>query len=132
MRMSSVLTSKYLKHADLDGKSAIRVTIKAVELETMGRSNEEAAVLYFHEVERGLVLNRTINKTIVGFYGDETDEWIGKPLVLFPSTADFNGETHDVIRCRALRAADKVATTQMANEPAATKPQDDLDDDVPF
>ena len=56
--------------------------------------------MYFLEVPRGLVLNRTNVKRIINLYGNDTDQWTGKKLTLYPSEADFAGNVVPCIRVR--------------------------------
>src|ERR1041384_3437644 len=112
MRGTDVFPSNYIKAADLQGRQ-VRVLMANVEMEKIG--DDEKPVLYFHGKEKGLVLNRTNWNNIALAYGDESDEWEGKTLVLFPATTDFQGRTVDCVRVRP--APGKA----VANKPAPKK-----------
>lgn len=56
-------------------------------------------------------------------YGDESDDWIGEPIMLFTMPVTFNGKTTNAIRFRA----PKKSVKQKAAEVAET-----LNDEVPF
>ncbi len=63
-------------------------------------SKEKKLVLWFTNDERGLVLNKTNNRTIRGAFGDDTANWIGKVIVVFPMMADFRGKMTPALRVR--------------------------------
>ncbi len=92
-------TGKYLKAADLRGQS-VTVNIQNVAVETM-RDNSQKPVVYFTGKEKGMTLNVTNKNAIVALYGQETDNWIGKPLILFSMMVDYQGQTVNGVRVRA-------------------------------
>jgi hypothetical protein len=61
--------SKYLRAEDLTQEKLLR--IKSVSVETVGRGSnqEQKPVLWFTNHVKGLVLNKTNNRTIHGAYG---------------------------------------------------------------
>jgi len=105
MHRNQLYPSKYLRHADLDGKT-IAATIDKVVMETMS-DGQEKPVLRFKDREKGMVLNRTNLDAIAAKYGDETREWSGANIELFPTVVTFKGQRHDSIRARPLRPGDK-------------------------
>ena len=69
--------SRFLKAADLDGEKKFR--IKAVtEEEVGGDKKEKKLVVWFTNDERGLVLNKTNNRTLRGAFGDDCSGWTGQ------------------------------------------------------
>lgn len=101
MKMSQVFPSKYVKAVDLGGKT-VTLTMKAVKVEEMGHGSEKERkpVLYFEKATKGLVLNRTNAMIIAGMYGDESDEWGGKRISIYPTTVRAFGGTHETIRVK--------------------------------
>jgi hypothetical protein len=97
MRISAAFPSKYLKAADLQDKQ-VNAVMSHVTMETIGDDNRP--VLYFQGKEKGLVLNKTNGNTLAYAFGDDTDEWRGGEIVLFPTMVDFQGKTTAAIRCR--------------------------------
>jgi len=96
MIIDTVFPSKYLKAADLQGKR-LTVTIAVVAMETIG--SDRRAVVYFQEIEKGLVLNKTNANMIKEITGSgETGNWIGTKIVLYPTRVDFQGRRVDSIR----------------------------------
>jgi len=97
--INELYPSNYLKVSDLQGASPT-VTIETIKIETLGQGedSENKPVAYFRGKEKGLVLNKTNTLTVAGFYGDETDNWLGKPIRLIESPVSYNGKTTMAIR----------------------------------
>jgi hypothetical protein len=128
MKISAAFPSKYLKAADLQDRN-VSVVIERVELEEVG-DTERKPVLHFQARTKGLVLNKTNSRVIAAQYGDDTDSWTGRSLVLFPAMVDFRGDSVEAIRIKvppARQASPKPPVRQEAENPAA-----DLDDEIPF
>jgi hypothetical protein len=98
MRATELCPPPHLEAADFEGDTV--VTIKRVDFAEVGDEKVTKGVVYFDEHKRGLVLNRTNLKRIVGLHGSETDDWVGKKITLYPSETDFGGKTVDCIRVR--------------------------------
>lgn len=79
MNINDLITSKYLKAADLNG-SEPTVTISHVTMERMGEDTRP--VLYMQGKEKGVVLNKTNLEMLGSMYGDETDGWTGRKAKL--------------------------------------------------
>jgi hypothetical protein len=103
MRMSTAFPSKYLRAADLQGRD-VTVTIERVEMADIG-DDDPKPVVYFKGKEKGLVLNKTNAGTIADTLGDETDDWTGAAIVIFPTKTDYQGKRVDAIRLRVPRQA---------------------------
>jgi hypothetical protein len=99
MKISQLFPSKYLKLSDLEGGGAgpWRVTITDVVQEKTERG-DELLVVFFAELEKGLVLKKTNAVAIEALYGDDTSDWIGQQVDLVGRQQDFKGRTYDVIR----------------------------------
>ncbi len=125
MNVNDVFPSKYLKAADLNNRE-VQVTISGVEMEDL--NGEQKAIVYFQNKQKGVVLNKTNATNIAGAYGDDTDGWVGQPVVLFSVWTDFQGKSVQSIRIRP----GTVSTARQA-PPAKPAQRDDLDDSsVPF
>jgi hypothetical protein len=139
---------------DFTSEKALR--IKTVTVETMPRG-EQKPVLWFTNHQKGLILNKTNNRTLRGSFGDDMEKWTGKVLVVYPTQADFGGKTVGALRVRipppkqATTSTTTSTTTGTGNgqpvkatKPAAAKdgevlpPEpkpslaDDLDDEINF
>ncbi len=99
MKANELCPPPHLECADLNGGD-MEVTVKSVGFDEVGEARERKGIVYFEEVSRGLVLNRTNLKRIVKSLGDDTDAWPGKKITLYPSETDFGGRTVPCIRVR--------------------------------
>lgn len=68
----------------------------------LGEKQERKLVVYFKEIEQGLVLNKTNGKMLVKNFGDETDAWVGQPVELYVAEVEYQGETQLGIRIRSV------------------------------
>jgi hypothetical protein len=114
--INEAFPSKYLKATDLDDRQHL-LTMSRAEFETLG--DDRKLILYFKGQEKGLVLNKTNANTIAKLYGPDTDDWMGKEIVLFDLPVDFRGETVQAIRVRG---------PKKKNAPA----KEEMSDDIPF
>lgn len=101
MKVSQLFPSKFVKAADLGGRP-VTLTIAKLVVEELGHGaeKERKPVLYFAKATKGLVLNRTNGMTIAGLYGDESDEWTGKRITIYPTKVRAFGAMQDCIRVR--------------------------------
>jgi hypothetical protein len=110
MNINEAFPSKYLKAADLQDRE-VAVVIGRVEMETIG--TDRRMLLYFNGKDKALD-------------GQDTDNWVGKPIVLFPAHVDFKGESVEAIRIKIKKAAAPQPPQSNGNSTA------ELDDAVPF
>lgn len=132
MRISAAFPSDYLKAADLQDRN-VRVAIDHVEMKDIG--DDHKPILYFQGKDKGLVLNKTNANAIASAYGDDTDDWPGRELVLFPIMTEFQGKTVPAIRVRAPTAKDNAGRSHQAPAappPAQTRAEQGFDDEIPF
>jgi hypothetical protein len=153
---SSYDQSRFFKAADLE--TEMKLKIKSVTEEQIGTAAEKETklVVWFTNDDRGLVLNKTNNRTIRGAYGDPVDGWIGRIIIIFPTMVDVRGKMGPAIRVRIPAPKQPAASNEAAAATAATaqsrpaprrlatsaQPQqssaktetlaDDLDDEVQF
>lgn len=102
MKISSAFPSNYLKATDFEGGDQT-LTIKGVQIENVGGQGkkEEKPVVYFREVDKGLILNKTNANTIEKLLkSDDTDEWLGSQITIGESEIEFQGEMMMGIRVR--------------------------------
>lgn len=124
-KTSEMVQSKFLRKEDIDDDT--RVTIKGVKLEDMGQqgAQEQRWVVYFREFPKGMVLNVTTIRVLEAAFGDDTDQWIGKPCLLYVDpNVSFQGRVVGGLRIRTPR--------KKVEEKAAAVAHEDFDDDVPF
>jgi hypothetical protein len=125
MNIKQAFPSNYLKTADLNGSHAA-VTIERVEIEKLGsgRDAESKPILYFAGKAKGLVLNKTNANVISKLFGDETDGWIGKKVILYPTETEMGGEIVPCLRVREFKPG--------APPPKPVPEFVDEDESVPF
>lgn len=129
MNINSAFPSNYIKASDLN-ESAVVVTIREIKIEQVGRDKDTKLVAYFQGKEKGLVLNKTNARKIAEITGSQdTDDWPGSQIMIYPTETEFAGETVECIRVKAPSAAKKkaVPVAQPKTEPA----EEDLDP-IPF
>ena len=84
--------SNDLKAAEYKGKN-FKVTIDTVTTRAYEATEKQAAdeklVLSFSGKEKGLVLNKTNTKILIGAYGADTDGWIGNEIGLSTHETDL-------------------------------------------
>lgn len=136
MKIGSAFPSSYLKAADLNGK-AVKVTIESVSVEKIG--DDQKPILHFVGKDKGLVLNKTnANRIIEAVGSDETDDWEGWSITLYPCKVDYQGKRVD-----GIRVDDRPGSSKAPNghgHSRTTAPADDFggdvpeptDDDIPF
>lgn len=104
MLISQAFPSEFLKASDLQDKQ-VRVIMGHTEMKDLGQDSKPA--LFFERAEfewfpkdKALILNKTNSNNIGMIYGDDTDDWTGKELILYPTMVDFQGRTVPAIRVR--------------------------------
>src|SRR5215470_19571303 len=83
--------SKYFKAADMPTERKLRIKDVTEEEIGMGADKERKLCVWFTNDARGLVLNKTNNRTLRGAFGDACDGWKGKIVVVFPTQDEFRG-----------------------------------------
>lgn len=98
----SMFSRDFLGSWDLGGRE-VTVTIRKVEAGTLtgnGGRKDKKPVVYFEGKEKALALNKTNAKQIAQMYSSDVDNWVGKQIVIYPTTTTFGSETVDCIRVR--------------------------------
>jgi hypothetical protein len=120
MKTSEAFPSRYLKAADL-GDRQWELIIDEYQMEDLQGQDgpkQTKPVLYFRRGKKGLVLNMTNARTISAVYGDEMDDWIGKPLILFTRIVEARGEEVNAIRVRVPQPGQSTAPSHHQPRPA--------------
>ena len=128
MKGSDIFPSKYIKADDLQGRD-IPVTIDHADIEKLG--DDAKLILYFRGKEKGMVCNKTNFNRIAYLYGDETDDWPGKDIVLTSEFVEFQGKTVRGLRVRAPKRPDRISTGKVPAK-EAENPADAMSDEIPF
>jgi hypothetical protein len=104
VKLDEMFPSKYVRGQYLQGR-AFNVTITRIQHEKM-RPNPQSPeldkfVLYVDEGKKGIVLSKTLASQIAQILGsDESDDWIGKKVTLFPVPMVVAGVRRVAIRAR--------------------------------
>lgn len=149
-RLNQMFPSKWLTAADLeDGECTF--TIRAVTQEEIGQGEEAEIkwVVWLKEVAKGIVLNKTNATSLANCFGDDTDDWIGKQAVFYPTEVSFSGRMVEAIRIKERATKNLLKKPQTssvtgkqqlldhpharpARQTAEPLTQDEVDDDLPF
>jgi hypothetical protein len=100
--LGQMFPAKFLKAVEdvpADGKTPATITdTEATEMKTSSGATETKYVLYFAEMQKGLVLNVTNARTLARAFGDNTDDWVGNSVELVVREVEFSGRTVPAIR----------------------------------
>lgn len=124
MKGADIFPSNYIKADDLKGRDH-PVVIADAKIEKLG--NDQKLVLYFQGKDKGMVCNKTNFGRIAYLYGDETDDWVGKEIVLTSEFVEFQGRTVKGLRIKppaTVRTAAPAQRRGVDDEP----PPPELDD----
>jgi hypothetical protein len=133
-RTSEMRESKFLKQADIGAGALMTVTgCEPHNVAKEGADPENKWCLMFEESEKPLVLNGINIQLCEKIFGsDDTDEWVGKRIVLYvdPNVA-YQGKVTGGIRVRAPKVQNQAA--KPARPVPVPAPVEELtDDDIPF
>ena len=126
MKRNEVFPSKYLKAADLGGKPAV-VKISRVSYETLKSpegKEQNKTILAFAGAAKLLPLNMTNWDAVANVAGDDTDDWVGKKIELYPTTTQMGNKIVECVRIRKPSAPKEPKLPTVAD--------DDLNDAIPF
>ncbi len=131
-KIGEMIESKYLKQSDVDADMIVTVQkVGKANVAPKGEEPEFKWLIRFNEFEKPMVLNSTnIKRLAKACSSDDTDEWIGKQVVLYVDPdVEFAGNVVGGLRIRAHRPQ------QEPQQVPGTKNGgkfDDMADDIPF
>lgn len=142
MKANDAFPSKFIAAADLQGEER---TLKITHVDTDEIGGKKKFICHFAGAKKGLVLNKTNFNTIVKVTGqDDTDDWTGALVCLYPTMVDFQGEQVDAVRIKAAPKSAAPQQRQPARQSSADMGRDDdmpqrsapqrgeMDDEIPF
>ena len=121
MKISEVYPSKFLKAADLASRDH-KVIIESVVHEKLG--DDMKPVVSYRGWSKCHPLNKGVSQFIADGLGDETNSWIGREIVIYPTTTDYQGKRYEVVRARLLTARDQKMQPSLAMPPSSDDEQD--------
>lgn len=139
MKLSAAFPSNYLKSDDLQDRDVL-VVIATATMEKVG--DDHKLVLSFQGKEKTMICNKTNANRIAYLYGEETDDWTGKEIILTSEFVEFQGKTVKGLRIKPpqkkngsgqrieKRAGYEVSTGNGLNR--ADHEAAKLDDEIPF
>jgi hypothetical protein len=143
---SSFLGGDYLKGEVLKASGPVRGTISGVTIDTFkgqnGKPDEQklSCVVDLGTEEKKVTLNKTNLRVIIGAYGDDTDKWVGRPIVVYyDPNVSFGGRTIGGVRVKVPTTQAPLAQQQQAVNAAPAAPAAPATDgletvgaDIPF
>lgn len=121
-KISEMRESKFLKQSDVGAGVLMTVTgCQQHNVAASGADPELKWCLTFHEHDKPLVLNSVNAQLCAQVFGsDDTDDWMGKKIVLFTDpSVTYGGKLVGGIRVRAPKmtvAKPKAAPVEVADE----------------
>lgn len=97
MNTSEMFPSKFFKAKDIE--KPLSVVIESIKIENLSDGTLKPC-LYFKNQLKLFLLNRTNCALIENSYGSDTDNWIGKTIMLILELVPYKGETIPAIRVR--------------------------------
>jgi len=107
MKLSKMFPKRYATGEDLQGKP-VTLTIATIVSEKMhpqpNAPEVERWVAHFKEAKKGVILSRTLAYQFAEILGSEdTDDWLGKRITLYPQPMLVAGRHLTAIRARAAK-----------------------------
>lgn len=121
MNINSLLSGKWIKANDLDGDTPVTIT-KFSQDGTYSDGTPAYGITLAEFPGRMLGLNRTNIKTIAKLHGEDTDNWIGKRITLYPTEVDNRGEMVMGIRIRLRPPGDQPSPVPAGSAPVTAPP----------
>lgn len=116
--INNIFTSKSLKASDLQDKE---VAMTITEVKAIQFDGDPKLVIAFQGTDKTLIANKTNSVRISKMYGTNTDKWIGKQIILYPTEVEYKHDLVPAIRVKGPKAADPAgpaAAPQQTNYPA--------------
>lgn len=105
MKLGQMFPSKYLAASDLEAGKFMLVTIAEIDWIDVSMHKDSpddpdaAYIMKLREFKKPMKLNRTNANTIATVLkSDDTDDWAGRQIRIFPTQAQFGNQTFPVIR----------------------------------
>jgi hypothetical protein len=130
-----MIVSKFLRKEDFDEDRVM--TIKGVKLEDMpGDDGQQKWVLYFREEAKGMALNVTTIRVLEKAFGDDSDQWVGKRVMVYVDpNVSFGGRVVGGLRLRPPSRQTPPPgqpVTQPQSAPPKKAEEEYFSDDIPF
>src|SRR5262249_52764800 len=130
--------SRYFKAADMQAEKKLLIKDVTEEEIGVGQDKEKKLCVWFTNDARGLVLNKTNNRTLRGAFGDECAGWKRNLIVAYPTTDECRGRMVQVLSVRTPPPKEGNRQTVAAKPKPPAPPtdaellDDELNDDLNF
>jgi len=103
MKLDQMYPRKYANGSDLKAPAIVTITrIVSEEMRPNPKAPAESKwVMYVKESPRGVILSRTLAEQIAAILDDDTDQWAGHQITLYPVPMQVAGRPVVAIRARA-------------------------------
>lgn len=130
MDYRKMFDSDWLRAVDLDGR-AVTVTIATVKAGAIRNKakSDKRPVVTFQGKKKPLALNKTNAATIASMFGNDTTEWVGKQIVIYPTRTTFGADEVDCIRVKRPARQASAPPAEPVDSPSPAKPVDEPADD---
>jgi hypothetical protein len=125
MNLSEMFPSRFLKAGDLKGRPRV-ATIAGLQHEQFGDGTQKW-VMAFVGWPKTLPLNKTNGFAVGDLYGPNTENWIGKRILVAEEMVTFKNERKNSIRLKAPPPQAPTAVTV----PDTPPPDEDPDEGIP-
>ncbi len=136
-RVSEMIVRKFLSKEDLaDGQGSYDewlVTCDKLLLERMRDDSDETKwIQYFREHKRGLPLGTTVLRFLEKEFGDDSESWKGKQVILFVDPSiQFQGRVTGGLRLKRAAPAKPAVVPKAPKAPLVPAEELGSDDDIP-
>jgi hypothetical protein len=119
MNMTDFINSNYIKGEDIAQNVLIEATIASVKMKEFEDGEKSVVAL---EDGRQLVLNQTRLKVLIGAFGPNSENWIGKPVILSRGQERYGGKPVPSVRIEPILAP-RIGVTPEENAHSLPSPQ---------
>lgn len=106
MKLTDMFPSNLLKAQDVtDAGGEMELTIFDVEIKEFdgdSGAKESKPIIVFAEDNKRMVLNKTNANRLAEMFGNDTDGWLKKKVILHVEQTDFQGKTVPSVRVKVL------------------------------
>lgn len=108
------ITGDFLKKEDLEtSKNWVIKGIKKADLDDQKKLELE---LHYKEEDKNFTLNTTNTKRLIGIFGNQTDNWLGRVITLKTVETEYKGKP-----ATGIRINEEATLTHEANKDATIK-----------
>lgn len=124
--------SEYIGAWDLPEKGVVVVIagVKSGELTGTGGKKARKPIVSFRGKQKGMAFNKTNCRIVAGMYGNNTRDWVGKAIAIYPTQTSFGNATVDCIRVKPMVPQAPNNTRGGKQPEAVEEPEEELDDAV--